>query len=122
MTFEGGLVMNHCSKCGAELVDDAVNCERCGYPANIPNTSEHQQQACPRQSGVITAAKVFMIIGTVAMSLYTFLIGLAWCLPMTIHYFNCMKRGENVGIGFKICTMLFVNTIAGILMFCDNSN
>ena len=82
-----------------------------------------QQAYAPRQeSGLTTAAKIFMIIGTVGMSLGGFLIPLAWCLPMTISYFNKLKRGEPIGTGFKVCSLLFVNTIAGILMLCDNKN
>lgn len=64
-------------------------------------------------------AKAFMIVGTVLTSLMGFLIPLAWCLPMTIHYCKKVKNGEPVSIGFKVCTLLFVGQIAGILMLCD---
>ena len=62
---------------------------------------------------------VFMIIGTVFMGFS--IIPLAWCLPMTIIYNRKIKNGEVVGTGFKVCSLLFVNTIAGILMLCDNN-
>ena len=39
-------------------------------------------------------------------------------LFMTIAYF----KNSRVGIGFKICTLLFVDLIAGILMLCDNNS
>ena len=74
----------------------------------------------PQVSGLATAAKIFMIISTVVMGLY--IIPLAWCLPMTITYCNKLKRGEPIGTGFKVCSLLFVNTIAGILMLCDKNN
>ncbi len=45
---------------------------------------------------------------------------LAWYIPMTIIYFKKTKNNEEISIAFKICALLFVNTIAGILMICDN--
>ena len=66
------------------------------------------------------AAKVFMIIGTVASVLYLF--PLIWTIPMTVSYCNKINSGEKVSIGFKICALIFVNTIAGILMLCDNND
>lgn len=64
-----------------------------------------------------TAIKVFMILSTVVAGIATLGIALLWCIPMTVHY---CKNTYFVGTGFKICTLLFVNTIAGILMLCDN--
>lgn len=126
--------MKYCAKCGAELFDEAVICVKCGCPAeNItqftPQAATSMQNAnffTPQppyiqETSVTKAAKIFMIIGTVVMALYTFCIGLAWCLPMTISYCNKTKRGEPISTGFKVCSLLFVNTIAGILMLCDNN-
>ena len=53
----------------------------------------------------------------IATAISTMGIGLFWCVPMFVHY---CKNSYFVGAGFKICTLLFVNTIAGILMFCDD--
>ena len=107
--------MKYCVKCGAEMFDDAVICVKCGCPVK----NDAMAQTEPTRSGITTAAKVLMIIGTVYMAICTFCIGLAWCLPMTLSYSNKRKRGERVGTGFKICTLLFVNMIAGILMLCE---
>ena len=41
-------------------------------------------------------------------------------LLMTINYCHKTRGGEQPGVAFKICTLLFVNLIAGILMLCDN--
>ena len=111
--------MKYCVKCGAEMVDDAVICVKCGCLVGGAMPAANQQQPVAA-SGTKTAAKVFMIIGTVFMSLYTFLIGLSWCLPMTISYCNKIKRGEPISTGFKVCSLIFVNMIAGILMLCDS--
>lgn len=115
--------MKFCSKCGMQLFDDAVICTNCGCPTESHVFIENQPKIVkPQTSGTITATKVFMIIGTIFMAIYTLCIGLAWCLPMTISYCNKVKRGEPIGTGFKVCSLLFVNTIAGILMLCDNRN
>ena len=70
-----------------------------------------------------TAAKIFLIITCVVLGLSAFasvfsLIPLLWAIPMTVHYF---KNDGDVGTGFKVCTLLFANLIAGILMLCDNA-
>ena len=83
------------------------------------------QPAQPAQTerkftGLQTAAFVFMILSTVAMG-WT-LIPLAWCIPMTVSYYNCIKQGRPVSMGLKICTLLFVNLLSGIFMLADNSN
>ena len=99
-------------------------------------------------SGLRTVAKVFMMISTVAVVAYFVLTLALWilalvagsyiyqitifalaaclmiftivCVSMTVHYFRAVYDRVNVGIGFKICTLLFVSWIAGILMLCDN--
>ena len=53
------------------------------------------------------------------------LIPLAWQIPMTVVVGKKMKTGEQIGTGFKVCVLLFVNIIAGILLLCrqeDNNN
>ena len=107
----------YCSKCGAEINDEAVICTKCGClvgDKKIPT----QIQAQKDNSGLKTAAKIFMIIGCIAMG-FAF-ISLAWTIPMTVTYSRKIKNGEPVTTGFKVCSLLFVNTIAGILMLCCN--
>lgn len=64
------------------------------------------------------AALVFMIIGCVFQPFYGSIgfIGLIWCIPMTIFYNFQQRKGKDVSTAFKICTLLFVNLIAGIIM------
>ena len=57
------------------------------------------------------------------------LIGLLSFLPFSIAsavvlavYVRKMGVGEKVGTAFKVCTLLFINIIAGILMLCDNES
>ena len=107
--------MKYCSHCGKELLDEAVICPGCGCATGLMNFEKEQTV---NNSGLKIAIKIFMIIGVVFMSLF-YLIPLAWGIPMIIHYFNKVKRNEPVGTAFKICTLLFVSGIAGIIMLCD---
>ncbi len=63
-----------------------------------------------------TCAKVFMILGTIIMAFSTLGISLFWCVPMTVHYF---RNASWVSTGFKVCTMLLVSMLAGIIMLFD---
>ena len=123
--------MKFCKNCGTQLEDSMAFCTNCGtaceqaapqQPQYVPQQTQYapQPQVAPQVSGLATAAKILMIISTVVMGLY--LIPLAWCIPMTLSYSKKLKTGEPVSTGFKICTLLFVNTISGILMLCDKDN
>lgn len=74
-------------------------------------------QPAPRQSGLVTATKILMVLGTIVNAFYV--IPLAWCIPMTISYFNKVKTGQPISTGFKVCSLLFVSLLGGILMLCD---
>jgi len=67
-----------------------------------------------------TVALVFMILGCIATGWC--LIPLIWTVPMTVSYNRKTKNGEPISVGFKVCALLFVNLIAGILMLCDSEN
>ncbi len=51
---------------------------------------------------------------------FVMLIPLCWILPMTLLYNKAAKNGKKVSLAFEICTLLFVNTFAGILMLVDS--
>lgn len=103
-----------CTNCGKEINEHAVICPNCGVP-----TSNYEKYKKSESKGVLqTVIKVFMII-TCVCSIFAFLIPLAWCLPMTISYCNKIEKGEEISTNFKVCTLLFVNVISGILMLCD---
>ena len=114
--------MKYCSKCGAELFDDAVICTKCGCPVENSVQIAPAVPAPAKESGITTVAKVFMILGTVLMAIYTLCIGLAWCLPMTLSYCRKIKNGERISTGFKVCSLIFVSLIGGILMLCDSEH
>lgn len=136
--------MKYCQHCGGEIHDEAVICIHCGRAIqNSPATNKSNV------STLITIAKVFMIISCVAAPavglIYGFILiaiaaaaattealiaaiilmigcclPLAWTLPLTISVNRKSKSHEPIGIAVKICTLLFVNTIAGILLLCAN--
>ena len=68
-------------------------------------------------SGLMTAAKVFMVISCVAYG-WT-IIPLIWLVPMTKKLFRSADEGKEVSTGFKICTLIFASFIGGILLLCD---
>lgn len=47
-----------------------------------------------------------------------YLASLAWCIPMTVKTWRKLKRHENISTGFKVCTLIFVDLISGILLLC----
>jgi len=49
------------------------------------------------------------------------LIPLCWILPMSKKILKAMKEGTTLKIGFKICTLLFVNLILGIVLLCQKN-
>ncbi len=117
--------MKYCAKCGTEMLDEAVLCVKCGSWATDPNDILPRKtvRSAPKEPSTTSrVALVFMIIGTILTSIYTFAIGLVWCLPMTISYCRKINNGKPVGAGFKICSLIFISAIAGILMLCDKND
>ncbi len=73
------------------------------------------------QAGLITAIKIFLVIACVFSTAGLF-IPLCWRLPMTIVAFKKMDQRQPLGLAFKICTLLFVGFIPGILMLALNDD
>lgn len=122
--------MKYCSKCGKQLENDAIVCIGCGrliYEQNQLSQSYYQSQAYSnhqdyKPSSLSITANTFMIIGTVLRAIFSFGISLAWCLPMSISYSKKINSGIKVSIKFKVCALLFVSLISGVLMLCDDKN
>ncbi len=128
--------MKYCCKCGSELCDEAIVCPNCGCAANNPNETKTNNSS----SGLLVAAKVFMIINCcvlVISAIAIFIIyaklevaylgilefiPLAWCLPMTVTLDEKIKNNQPISIAFKICTLLFANIVSGILLLCAKDN
>ena len=81
------------------------------------NPAQDQQfAAIDDNSTLITITKIFLIIGCVAQG--WLIIPLAWCIPMTVSIFKSFKLGRPIGMGMKVCTLLFVNLVSGICLLC----
>ncbi len=116
--------LKRCASCGAEILPHAAFCPYCGKSVNGEETEERAEpkwfeepEQPVKDSNFKTAIKAFMLIGTVVYGLY--IMPLLWCVPMTMSYFKKAKKREKTSLGFKICTLFFVNVIAGILMILD---
>lgn len=118
----------YCKNCGNQVDEKAVICTQCGcltdlgeklnlnqqQPTTNQNTSTSGGKSSKDTLGMV--AKILMIISCVFMGFY--IIPLCWTIPMTISLSNKLKNNEPISTGFAVCTLLFVNTIAGILLLC----
>ena len=128
--------MKYCTHCGSEIDDEAVICVHCGC-----DVSEKKSSNTSNSNSLGKVALIFMILGCVFTAIGGVLQGLtsilandglvfgiilticsllplAWGIPMIISFKRKLKNGEPVSTGFKVCTLLFVNIVAGILMLC----
>ena len=111
--------MKYCVHCGNELLEQAVVCVKCGCSVEShKNNYDQPVSESSNDSTLKTVAFVFMIISTCILGLWLF--PLAWMIPMTVTFNGKVKRGEPISTGFKVCILLFLNMIAGILLLCDN--
>lgn len=114
--------MKYCSVCGKELNDDAVFCDRCGAQVDKQKraTDQNGTVVAKHDETLSLAAKILMILSCIGGAIA--LIPLAWCIPMTVSYWRAVEENRPVSTGLKVCTLIFVNIIAGILMLCDDKN
>ncbi len=115
--------MKYCTNCGSPLAEGMNFCGNCGVPvggqtAEAERVYEPPYYDAPRRrdDGMVTVIKVFLILGCIGFG--ALLIPLAWCIPITVSIFRKLNSGEEIGTGLKVCALLFVNMIAGILLLC----
>ncbi len=143
--------MKYCTKCDAYLPDEAVVCVKCGCPTDpMYACFDEPRKPAPKASGLRIAALVLMSITMAIVALcaamfllltligallggggegffsmlvvdFIFLAPLAWMLPMLVVYCKKLKCRVPIDTGFKICTLIFFNIIAGVLLLCDNA-
>lgn len=89
-----------------------------GYQ-NYQSYQAPAQEPKREPSGLANAARIIMLISTIIMGIQTLGIALIWCLPMMRSYKKNLENGTKVTTKFKVCTLIFVSTVAGILMLCD---
>lgn len=120
---------HYCHHCGKEVENGNKFCPYCGAlqdryseddyygerEANLekPKTVKPEVSS-EAQTGLDLAVKIFMVLSCVAFGFA--IIPLIWMVPMTIHAFHKADNNEEYGIGFSICSLIFVDLVAGILM------
>lgn len=115
--------MKYCSKCGKQIEDNNEFCPYCG--AKTDSTASVAQEATNNSSdskekqmnALQLISFIFMILSCVSCGF--FLIPLCWMIPMTVIYYKSVKEGKPISVAFKVCTLLFVNLLSGILMLVD---
>ena len=110
--------MKYCTHCGAEVHEEAVVCVKCG--CSLESTKVTVKESRHTDDTMQTIIKVFLILGCITQG--WLLIPLAWCLPITISVFNSFRDKKPIGTGLKVCTLLFVSLISGIMLLCINEN
>lgn len=133
--------MRFCSHCGKELKSDDRYCPNCGYRVEEFNSKENQphpyqqsnyqqisnmqthniSQKTNSEDSLVIICKIFMVLCCIALGC-SFFISLAWTIPMTVHYWECIEKNKKLSTGFKVCALLFMGLIPGILMLCDNNH
>ena len=115
--------MKYCVKCGAEIQDDAQFCPKCGQKVGGEVTTEviaEPKKERKRDDSLMTVALVFCIISCVIAGWA--IIPLCWMIPMTVSLNNKIKNKEPISVAFKVCTLLFLSFIAGIILLIGDDN
>ena len=104
----------YCPYCGKEVHPEAVICVNCGCSLRSLSTSSGEIS-----DAVKVAIKVFMILGTITLAFA--IIPLIWCIPMYSKVNRYLEGEETLTIGFKVCVLLFVSFIAGIILLVQDN-
>ena len=113
-----------CSNCGTEMPESFPFCTNCGQSFNKDTnyyTNNNSKELKLSEVGAIRIITlILMILCTIANAFMYFFIPLLWCIPMIISYVKNIKEKKPISTSFKVCTILFLGIIPGILMFCDD--
>ena len=106
----------YCKNCGKQIDDGATYCPHCGARqieevTDVEVIKPHKKK---RNETLAQVGLVFCIIGTVMLGFAIF--PLAWCLPMTLTISHRIEQKKDISIALKVCTLLFVSLIGGILL------
>ena len=137
--------MKKCPFCSASNYDFSTVCEKCKLPFGLEAKLNRKNRSVQTAAKVflviatislwlstlvcwimwfalitslkigLTGPSILMLVALLSLLVYTVIV-----TCMTCSYFNKTALNIRVGVGFKVCTLIFVSFIAGILMFCDN--
>ena len=108
--------MKYCTYCGNPARDEAVVCVRCGCQMPRINPVANAAVSVRNDDTLPTIAKVFLILGCISQG--WLILPLAWCIPITVSIWKKLERGESIGTGLKICTLIFVSLVSGVCLLC----
>ena len=143
--------MKYCTKCGNELLDEAVICPKCGClveGALQPNTTSEEvasvenKQTLKKAAFVLNIITIIILVISAIVILLTgitakeleggqeifitnltmsiiYLLMLLYMIPMTVKLKKAISEKQPLSIAYKVCTLLFLNSISGILLLCD---
>lgn len=105
-----GDFMFYCRRCGAQILTEAVLCPECNC-----RTGVYFEEAKREDSILVLFIRAFIVVSLFFSVLL--IIPMAWVIPLKRKIFAKLDSGEEISLGLKIITLLFVNPFAGILMF-----
>ena len=110
-----------CKNCGNEIDDKAFICVKCGCLTDNGELLKQQEKAINAKNDnndqtLGNIAKVFAIVTCAICGIY--IIPLLWMLPMTIVLCKKLNKNQKIGTAFKVFILLFLSTVAGILLLC----
>ena len=109
----------YCIHCGHEMPIDSNFCPECGKSQVETFNPQYELDDQQTKGSILTLiAYIFMLLTTIFSGIA--LIPLIWMIPMTIKTYRAYKGTEKLSTGFKICVLIFCNTISGILLLVDN--
>ncbi|MCM1195264.1 MAG: hypothetical protein NC099_06280 [Corallococcus sp.] len=134
--------MKYCQHCGAEIAnDDAVICIKCGCNVATDKSTQSDEtllkvarifmiiSCCLNGAYMLFALIMFIPLAAVQtlflMAIINIAVGclpLAWMIPLTVKVSNKIKNRLPISIALKVCTLIFVSLVAGILLLCSNDD
>ncbi len=127
--------MKYCQKCGTAIEDETEFCQKCGTQVGEKKQEPQTQQVNvtinnPEAVRVESKAETDKTLRLIAfifccLSLAGFcwlLIPLAWMIPMTVIAWGIYKGTRPNTVAFAVCTLIFCNLVAGILLLCSTKD
>lgn len=109
-----------CPSCEAKMPSKFSICTNCGYSFKSDKKLFETDNSVNNPSPLQIISLSLMIIASITLSLCLLFIPLLWCIPMIIYYANNIRKQKTTHIAFKICTIIFVGIIPGIIMLFDD--
>lgn len=105
----------YCSKCGNEIEDSAKFCPKCGE--KFEKVEKVEAEVVSDENTLKMVAFIFAVIACVCSA--AALIPLCWTIPMTVKIYKAYKGEVKLSTGFKVCSLIFLSLVSGILLLVD---